>query len=90
MIEEVVDVLREKVSYAPVNEPNQGSSEKPTIKKIRKRKKQASSHSSFINKRSGRLISRSLRNQKQDHLSSISVIEVNDHCFDDEINDFLA
>jgi hypothetical protein len=45
---------------------------------------------SFINKISIRLVSRSLRNQKQDHLSLISVIEVNDHRSDDEINDFLA
>jgi hypothetical protein len=36
------------------------------------------------------LISRSLRNRKKDHLSSISTIEVNDHCSDQEINDFLA
>jgi hypothetical protein len=43
-----------------------------------------------MNKRSGRLISRSLRNQKKDHLSLISMIEVNDHCSDQEINDFLA
>jgi hypothetical protein len=45
---------------------------------------------SFINKRSGRLISRSLRNRKQDHLSSISVIKVNDHCSEHEINDLLT
>jgi hypothetical protein len=36
------------------------------------------------------LISRSLRNRKNDHLRSISTIEVNDHCSDEEINDFLA
>jgi len=44
----------------------------------------------FINKRSNRLISRSLRNKKQDHLRSISGIEDNDHYSNDEINDFLA
>jgi hypothetical protein len=43
-----------------------------------------------MNKRSGQLISRSLRNRKKDHLSLISTIEVNHHYSDEEINDFLA
>jgi hypothetical protein len=90
MLEQVVDVLKERISPTPAIEPNQGFSDKPTVKKNRKSKKQESSDLNFINKRSGRLISRSLRNKKHDHLSSISMIEVNDHCSDDEINDFLA
>ena len=52
-LEEVVDVLKEKVSSDPVNEPNQGFSEKPTAKKIHKRKKQDNSYLIFINNRSG-------------------------------------
>jgi hypothetical protein len=43
----------------------------------------------FTNKRLGRLISRKLRNLQQDHLSSIPVIEVDDHFFEDEIDKFL-
>jgi hypothetical protein len=89
-LEEVVDVLKERVSPAPAIEPTQGLHDKPTVKKNRKKKKQGNSDLSFINKRQARLISRSLRNQQQDHLSSISVIEVDDHLTDDEINDFLA
>jgi hypothetical protein len=89
-LEEVVDVLKERVSPAPAIELTQGLNDKPTVKKNRKKKKQGNSDLSFINKRQGRLISRSLRNRQQDHLSSISVIEVDDHLTDDEINDFLA
>jgi hypothetical protein len=89
-LEEVIDVLKERVSPAPTIEPNQGFSDKPTVKKNRKKKKQGNSDLSFVNKRPGRLISRSLRNRQQDHLSSISVIEVDDHLTDDEINEFLA
>jgi hypothetical protein len=85
-----VDVLKERVSPAPAIETAQGLIEEPTIKKKCKKKKHDNSDLSFINKRSGRLISRSLRNRKQDHLSSISLIEVNDHCSDDKINDFLS
>jgi hypothetical protein len=79
-LEEVIDVLKKRVSYAPTIESNQGFIDKPTVKKIRKKKKHGNSDLIFINKRSGGLISRSLRNRKQDHLSSISMIEVNDQC----------
>jgi hypothetical protein len=72
------------------NEPNQNHNDKPTARKIRKGKKKKSSDLNFMNKRSRRLISRSLRNQKKDHLSSISMIEVNDHYSNQEINDFLS
>jgi hypothetical protein len=89
-LEEVVDVLKERVSHAPSIELTQGLNDKPTVKKNRKKKKQGNSDLSFVNKRQGKLISRSLRNRQQDHLSSISVIEVNDHLTDDEINDFLS
>jgi hypothetical protein len=89
-LEQVVDELKGKVSPVLANKPNQGHSDEPTVKKIRKGKKQQGSDLNFMNKRSGRLISRSLRNRKKDHLSSISTIEVNDHCSDEEINDFLA
>jgi hypothetical protein len=89
-LEQVVGELKGKVSPVPTNEPNLNSNDKPVAKKIRKGKKQHNSDLNFRNKRSGRLISRSLRNQKRDHLSSISMIEVNDQCSDQEINDFLA
>jgi hypothetical protein len=61
-LEQVVDELKGKVSPILANKPNQGHSDKPTVKKIRKGKKQESSDLNFMNKRSGRLISRSLRN----------------------------
>jgi hypothetical protein len=89
-LEQVVDVLKERIYPTHAIESNQGFSDKPTVKKNRNSKKQESLDSNFINKRSGRLISRSLRNQKHDHLSLIYMIEVNDHCSDDEINDFLT
>jgi hypothetical protein len=75
-----------------VNEPNQNHNDKPTVRKIHKGKKTQSSYLNFMNKRSGRLISRILRNRKKDHLRliSISTIEVNDSCSNQEINDFLA
>jgi hypothetical protein len=85
-----VDVLKERVSPAPAIEPTQGLHDKPIVKKNCKKKKQGNSYLSFINKRQGMLISRSLRNQQQDHLSLILVIEINDHLTNDEINDFLA
>jgi hypothetical protein len=89
-LEQVVDVLKERISPTPAIEPNQRFSDKPTIKKNRKSKKHESSDVNFINKRSGQLISKSLRNRKKDHLISISMIEVNHQCSDDEINYFLA
>jgi hypothetical protein len=89
-LEEVIDVLKERVSPAPTVEPTQGFINKSTVKKNHKKKKQGNSDLSFVNKRPGKLISRSLRNRQQDHLSSISVIEVDDHLTDDEINEFLA
>jgi hypothetical protein len=89
-LEEVVDVLKERVSHDPTIESTQGLHDKSTVKKNRKKKKHGNSDLSFINKRQGRLISRSLRNQQQEHLSSISVIEVDDHLTNGEINDFLA
>jgi hypothetical protein len=36
------------------------------------------------------MISKSLRNLKRNHLSSISTIEVNDKCSNKERNDFLS
>jgi hypothetical protein len=89
-LEQVVGELKEKYSPVPANEPNQNHNDKLIKRKIHKGKKQQSSDSNFRNKRSGRLISRSLRNHKKDHLSSILTIEVNDQCSDQEINDFLA
>jgi hypothetical protein len=47
-LEEVVDVLKEKVSPTPAIELNQGFSDKPTAKKNRKRKKQDNSDLSFM------------------------------------------
>jgi hypothetical protein len=85
-----VGELKGKYSPMRVNEPNQNHNDKPTARKIRKGKKKKSLNLNFMNKRSGRLISGSLRNRKNDHLSSISTIEVNDQCSYQEINDFLA
>jgi hypothetical protein len=89
-LEQVIDVLKERVSPTPTIEPNQGFVDKPTIKKNRKKKEHGNSDLSFVNKRPRSLISRSLRNRQQDHLRSISVIKVNDHLTDDEINEFLS
>jgi hypothetical protein len=54
-LEQVMDVLKERISPTLAFEPNQGHSDKPTVKKIRKGKKQQSSDLNFMNKRSGRL-----------------------------------
>jgi hypothetical protein len=89
-LEQVVSELKGKSSPVPMNEPNLNNSDKPFIKKVHKGKKQQSLDLNFRNKRSGRLISRNLRNQKKDHLSSIYTIEINDHYSYQEINDFLA
>jgi hypothetical protein len=64
-LEQVVGELKGKVSPVPTNEPNLNNNDKPVVKKIRKGKKQQSSDLNFRNKRSGRLISRNLRNQKK-------------------------
>jgi hypothetical protein len=50
-LEQVVDVLKERISPTPAIEPSQGFIDKPTVKKIRKKKKQGNSVSSFTNKR---------------------------------------
>jgi hypothetical protein len=63
-LEEVVDVLKERVYPSPTIDLTQGLHDKPTVKKNRKKKKQGKSDLSFINKRQGRLISRILRNQQ--------------------------
>jgi hypothetical protein len=89
-LEHVVGELKGKAFPVLGNEPNQNCNDKPTARKIRKGKKKQSSDLNFMNKRFGRLISRSLRNRKKDHLRSISTIEVDDHCSDQEINDLLA
>jgi hypothetical protein len=88
--EQIVRELKGKDSPRPTNEPNLNSNDKPIVKKNRKGKKQQSSNLNFRNKRSSRFIYKSLRNRKSDHLSSISTIEVNDQCSDQEINNFLA
>jgi hypothetical protein len=64
LLEEVVDVLKERVSPAPTIETTQGFHEKPIVKKNHKKKKQGNSDLRFVNKRQGRLISRSLRNRQ--------------------------
>jgi hypothetical protein len=79
-----MDVLKERISPTLASDPNQGHSDKPTVKKIRKEEIEKLKFEFY------ELISRSLRNRKKDHLSSISMIEVNDHCSNEEINDFLA
>jgi hypothetical protein len=85
-----VGVLKQRTYPTPLIELNQGHSDKLTVTKIRKGKKYEISNLNFMNNRYGRLISRILRNLKKDHLISISMIAVNDHCSDEEINDFLA
>ena len=83
-------MLKDRVSYTPTIEPTQGFINKSTIGKNHKRKKHGNSDLSFVNKRPGRLISMCLRNRQQDHLSSISMIEVDSHLTDDEINEFIS
>jgi hypothetical protein len=89
-LEEFLDVLKDRVSFVPTHEPTQVVLNKSIVKKNRRHKEQINSDLNFTNKRSGRLISRSLRNHQQDHLSSIPVIEVDDHLSEDEIDKFLA
>jgi hypothetical protein len=89
-LEEVLDVLKDRNPPVPINEPTQGVLNKSIVKKNRKHKEQSNSDLNFTNKRPGRLISRSLRNRQRDHLSSIPVIEVDDHLSEDEIDKFLA
>jgi hypothetical protein len=89
-LEEVIDVLKDRVSSAPTVESTQGVLKKSIVKKNHKHKEQSNSDLSFVNKRPGRLISKNFRNREQVHLSSIPVIEVDDHLYDDEINEFLA
>jgi hypothetical protein len=52
-LEQLVDELKGKVSPVITNKLNQDHSDKPTVKKIRKGKKQVSSDLNFMNKRSG-------------------------------------
>jgi hypothetical protein len=89
-LEQVVGELKGKASHVLANEPNQNHNDKPTVRKFRKGNKKQSLDLNFMNKRSGRLISRNLRNQKKDNLRSIPTIEVTDHYSDQEINDLLA
>jgi hypothetical protein len=89
-LEQVIGELKGKYPPVPMNESNLNNNDKPVVKKFRKGKKQQSSDLNFRNKKVGRLISRNLRNRKSDHLSSIPMIEIDDQCSDQEINDFLA
>jgi hypothetical protein len=50
-LEEVIDVLKERVSPAPTVEPTQGFINKSIVRKNRKKKKQGNSDLSFVNKR---------------------------------------
>jgi hypothetical protein len=52
LLEEVVDVLKERVSPTPAIDPTRGFHEKPTVKKNCRKKKHGNSNLSFINKRS--------------------------------------
>jgi hypothetical protein len=89
-LEEVIDVLKDRVSSTPTVEPTHGVMNKSIVNKKLKHKGQSNLDLSFVNKRPSRLISRNLRNRQQDHLSSILVIEVDDHLSDDEINEFIS
>jgi hypothetical protein len=89
-LEEVIYVLKDIVSSALTIEPTQGVMNKSILKKNRKHKGRSNSDLSFVNKRPGKLISMNLRNLQQDHLSSILVIELDDHLSDDDINEFLT
>jgi hypothetical protein len=90
LLEEVIDVLKDRVSSALIVESTQGVLNKLIVKKNCKHKGQSNSDLSFVNKRPGRLISRNLRNCQQDNLSSIPAIKVDDHLSDDEINEFIS
>jgi hypothetical protein len=54
-LEEVIDVLKDRVSPTPTVEPTQGFLNKSIVKKNRKHKEQGNSDLSFVNKRPGRL-----------------------------------
>jgi len=83
-------VLKDRVSPTPTVEPANDFFNKSIAKKNHNHKEHGNSDINFTYKRLGRLISRNLINRQQDHLSSIPVIEVNDHLSNDEINQFLS
>jgi hypothetical protein len=89
-LEEVLDVLKDRVCSIPTVEPIQFVPNESVIKKKSRHKEQSNSDLNFSNKRPGRLTSISLRNRERDHLSSIPMIEVDEHLFEDEINEFLS
>jgi hypothetical protein len=83
-------VLMDRVSPTPTIESTQGFFNKLISKKNRKHKEHGNSDINFKNKRSGKLIYINLINHQQYHLSSIPVIEVDDHLSNDEINQFIS
>ena len=89
-MEEVLDDLKDRIPIVPTHEPIQVVLNKSIVKKSRKHKEQSNSELNFTNKRPCRLISRSLKNRQRDHLSSIPVIEVDDHFSEDEIDNFIG
>jgi hypothetical protein len=89
-LEQVITELKEKDHPVPMNESNLNDNDKPVVKNFRKGKKPQSTDLNLRNKNVGHLISRKLRNQKSNHLSSIDPIEIDDRCSDREIDDFLA
>ena len=61
-LEKVIAELKGKYHPVPMNKSNLNNNDKPVVKKMHKGKKQQNSDLNFRNKRSGQLISRSLRN----------------------------
>jgi hypothetical protein len=89
-LEEVLDVLKDRVPFVPTVEPIGVVPNELVIKKNRRHKEHSNFDLNFSNKRLGMLISRILRNRQRYHLSLIPVIEVNDDLSKDEIDEFLV
>ena len=74
----------------PVNDDSLNIDFESDVRKLCKGRKQQCMDLSFKNKNVGHLISRKLRNRKDNHLSSIELIKIDDQFSDHEIEDFLA
>jgi hypothetical protein len=89
-LEEVLDVLKDKIPTVPIHEPTQVVLNKSIVKKNGRHKKQSNPDVNFTNKRPGRLLSRKLRNQQRGNEKSTPVIEIDDHFDEDDIDNFIA
>ena len=84
----MIPELKEKYPHVPVKDSSLNIYVKSVVKKLCKGRKQQCMDLSFKNKNVGHLISRKLRNRKDNHLRSIDLIEINEG-LDREIEDFL-